>query len=267
MISDSDIINSIQQIANSGKDVLPAVIFGSVVSVDSATSCTIQPNDSNLNPISNILLTADSNGSPIFVPAIGTIVCVSMISNSSGIITQHGAVSSAALGGNQHGAIAISSDIVNRLNLIENIINTFFTLYNGHTHTVAAAPGTTAVPIQLEDKTLTITNINDLTDPNAPVTHGTGTPNTPSVTAEALLAQYNTAEDLLEQFQAQVADLTLEMSKNNQAKGIIKGIINFSINNSLNDKINALTLQINSQQLVVDTLAAKYRKAGGLSAL
>jgi hypothetical protein len=170
------ISSSISELSKFGQEEInyTSSIIGTVLSIDGTNTCTIQPVDTKRTPISNILLISDSNSAPTLVPAIGTTVTVTLFSSNSGYIAQHGSVGKVALapGTNNYGGLIILSDAVARFNNIENLINSFFLLYNSHVHPVTAIGVPTGPTPSLETSTLTITVNSDLENPI--VTHGNG---------------------------------------------------------------------------------------------
>lgn len=177
-----DIRNGIEELAKQAindQDNTTSLV-GTIISIDTQNTCTVQPIDSTRTIIQNILLSSDSGSAPSFVPAIGTTVVVTLFSNTSGYIAQHGKLASVALapGTQNYGGICIVADVVTRLNLIENAFNTFISsVYNVHTHVVASAPGTSATPIPQDTNSLQLTQSSDIE--NTVVTHGNGSqPNT-----------------------------------------------------------------------------------------
>jgi len=243
-----DIANSIGELARhsaSGIDN-PHSIVGSIVSIDSANTCTIQPQDTNRTVIQNVLLTSDSGVAPTYVPAIGTQVIVSLFGPNSGFLAQHGAVQSVALavGTSNYGGLVKVTDVVSRLNKIENKVNDIISKYNTHTHAgVTSGGAVTAVPTPLEVGTLTPTVNSDIE--NTVVTHGNGQTNKTAyvASAAAIQTQIDTLQSqingkLLQQVEAQGA-----INSSNNASDPVGYKQAQGRCDALNDQISALIKQ------------------------
>ena len=64
--------------------------------------------------------------------------------------------------GGENGGMVEVLKLVDRLNKVENLLNSFFTLYNSHTHVVSSVGAPTALPVPLETQTLTPTQRGDI---------------------------------------------------------------------------------------------------------
>jgi hypothetical protein len=177
-----NIRNAVKTLANEAIEfsLLKPAFVGTVQSIGGdendgdANLCTIQPLDTSRTPVSNISLVSDSNANPLFTPAIGSTVSVSMYDSTSGFICGYGAVKSAAIAGEQHGGMVIAANIVAKLNAIENLLNAFFILFNTHTHSYlnVVTPAVTLVPNSIEGATFNPTTVSEIE--NIVVKHGTG---------------------------------------------------------------------------------------------
>ena len=65
---------------------------------------------------------------------------------------------------NSSNGIPISTDLVTRLNNVENLLNNLIVLYNDHTHilTLTSGTGTAAPTVSMETTTLTPTELSDI---------------------------------------------------------------------------------------------------------
>lgn len=190
MAAIDDIISSIQTLSELGMENMdnPHSILAKVLSIDSGNSCTVQPLDTNRTIISNVFLTGDDNSEPIYVPAPGSTVTVTLFGTNSGYVAQHGSLQSAAIAGTHYGGVVIVENLTTKINNLENTVNDisdwikdFVNKYNNHDHNVPGVQTGTGSVIsapttQQETKTsedaLTLTTIDDLE--NKVVQHGSG---------------------------------------------------------------------------------------------
>lgn len=231
------ILESIKQISDLNNDMqnITPVIIGTVLSIDGST-CTIQPADATLSPITNVLLSSDANSTPTFIPALGTQVSVSMFSNSAGVVVGHGATKSAAIAGDTYGGLVIGSDLITKLNNIENLLNSFITLFNSHTHGgVTVGTAFTLVPIPIETQQLTPTIVSDIV--STTVVHGNGTSNKTAYQASLDEAQ-STYDASLELYGSLVKNYNDSPTKQNQDNIERQGVIVQTNLDALNKIIN-----------------------------
>ncbi len=171
------IIDSIKELNNltSTEKSKGEILIGKVRAIsDDGLTCIVQPLDVNRSMISNIFLTSDLN-LPLLTPTIGSQVVITLFNETSGCIIQQGGVSKAEIAGNDYGGVVIASKLVQKLNNVENLLNSFFSLYNAHTHPYlnATTPAVTSPTTSLETQTLTPTIVKDVE--NEIVQHGKGT--------------------------------------------------------------------------------------------
>ena len=96
----------------------------------------------------------------LLIPEVGSSVSV-----LDGQIIGYSDLDEIWLSGQQYGGLVKVSELVNKMNAIENKINSIITTFNAHTHASTGAP---AVPTITG--TITPTTINDLENPD--VKHG-----------------------------------------------------------------------------------------------
>jgi hypothetical protein len=181
--------------------------MGTVISIDSASTCTVQPLDITRTPVSNILLTSDDTASPSFVPAVGSRVTVNIFSSNSGYIAQNGSVSKTSIstGTINYGGIVIVQSVVNKLNAIENLLNDLISKHNTHIHPAVDSITTALITISptatLETTLIApITVVSDLE--NTAATHGNGVSDN-----TAYIAQLKVLSDQADVLAATVAHL------------------------------------------------------------
>lgn len=192
-----EIINSFKELnrltteqENKGEILIGRVKF---ISSDGLT-CSVQPLDSNRTIIPNIFLTSDLN-LPLLTPQLESLVTVILFNETSGCIIQQGGVQKAEIAGNDYGGIIITAKLVEKLNNVENLLNSFFALYNAHIHPTPSGPSSPTTSLELN--TLTPTVVSDVE--NTIVQHGKGVTQNASYTQQVVTAaeELRTAEDNL----------------------------------------------------------------------
>lgn len=184
----SEMIDIIQEIAALGRqnEDNPHSIIGVVQDIDLENNvCSVQPLDINRTTIENVLLSSDDGATPLYVPAKGTQVTVTLFGANSGYIAQHGALNSVAIAGKDYGGVVIVAHVNDKFNNLEKKVNTLInwlqelvTNFNSHTHSYVgpSGPATTGTGLPTESKTtedtLELTKISDLE--NTVVQHGKG---------------------------------------------------------------------------------------------
>jgi hypothetical protein len=130
----NDVRESIQKIAGTyNKEVVNITICTVQAVNEAARTCDCVPTTGEgTTLIPGVLLSAEANDGILLLPTVGSTVIVAFN--------------------------------------IENMLNDLATKFNIHTHVVAAAPGTSAIPIPLE--TMTLVNTIRANIENTLVTHG-----------------------------------------------------------------------------------------------
>ncbi len=199
------ILNSIQEIAKQGISELdnPNSLVGTVVSIDTTNNtCVIQPLDVNRTVIQNVLLTSDSGAKPLYIPALGTQVTVTLYSSNSGYVSQHGAVKSTSVspGTVDYGGfvkvqptVDAFVDLQKKVNTIINWLEDFVNKYNLHTHILTLSVGTgTAAPTTSQELTTTESLLTETVKAdleNTAAVHGNGTSNNTAYNEQILQAR------------------------------------------------------------------------------
>lgn len=169
-------------------------VVGTVKSIESETNpdgtstfqyAIVTPIDTTLNDIPYVRLSADDSSLPLMVPAVGSVVFLTKLDDSSGIITHAGLVTKMNLAvspnGHNYGGLPKISELTDKLNNLENTVNDLRTMiidlkavYNSHTHEVASfgTPSTNLTPTYTDNppSALTLTQISDYENPV--VVHG-----------------------------------------------------------------------------------------------
>lgn len=113
------------------------------------------------NGVEYLVKLAPATGDQLLqIPEIGSTVFV-----VDGIIVGYSDLSELWLRGNQFEGLVKVSDLVTKLNNLENKVNTILSSYNAHTHASSGAP-----PVPTITGTLTPTQQTDIENPN--VKHG-----------------------------------------------------------------------------------------------
>lgn len=162
----SEIRDLIKTLVGPGSD---RYYVGEVTAVNGLV-CDVQPNDDTAE-LKDIRLCAEDN-SKLFVviPKVGSIVYVTMDSDTSGMITGYSEVETILLRGDANGGLVKVEDLVSKLNALENKVNELITAFNTHTHICAAPASPSATPVPLISGTLPVTTRSQIE--NTGVKHG-----------------------------------------------------------------------------------------------
>jgi hypothetical protein len=152
---------------------------GTVTGVDlSNMACSVELFGAKTLAIRNdvrIMAAVDDGFLP--VPAIGSQVIVAWSTRNQPYVAMFSQLQDVYLSadnlvtlqGDDFGGLVKVGELVTRLNAIENLLNNFISLYNGHTHTDPAS-GSTGTPSAPEPNTATLTQVTDIENPK--VVHG-----------------------------------------------------------------------------------------------
>lgn len=148
-MSDEKIRTAIRKIAGNGST---QAHVAEVVSIDiNNRTATVQANGVNY-----IVQMAPATGDQLLqIPEIGSTVFI-----VDGIIVGYSDLSELWLRGNQFEGLVKVSDLVTKLNNLEDKVNSLLTAYNTHTHASAGAP-----PVPTVTGTLTPTTQNEIENP------------------------------------------------------------------------------------------------------
>lgn len=103
----------------------------------------------------SVNLTPEVSDGFLLKPAVGSAVYV-----FGGAIIGYSEIDEIWLHGNQYGGLVKVSDLVDKLNALENKVNSIINTFNLHTHA-----GTGSPPVPTITGTLTPTTINDIENP------------------------------------------------------------------------------------------------------
>ena len=178
---------------------IPSSFMGNIVSLDADENnqakryCTVQPIDESLASVSFISLTASDTSLPIHIPAVGSLVMVTLNDNNSGFISQVGDVERTNIspGTVSFGGLVKVDPLVDLLQAIEDYIDLHIRFFNLHTHpfvgVAVGAPGTTLAPTPTDSSTSPIIAPDALQ--NQAATHGNGVQTNSSHTVQLNIAQ------------------------------------------------------------------------------
>jgi hypothetical protein len=149
-----------------GIDDIPASLLGVVVSVDETEmTCTVTPNIGGAN-FTDVMLMADNETTSLgifYKPKVGSQVMISPYSDVDYFVSMVSEVDEVWLRGTANGGIVKVSDLVTKLNNLENKVNTLIATFNAHVHPgVTVGAGSTLVTATLVTGTLTPTIANDI---------------------------------------------------------------------------------------------------------
>ena len=139
--------------------------FAKVCTVDSIDLTTLTCYCVPLNDdadIINVRLMANIDNGFLLIPEVDSIVVVSFLSDSSAYVSLVSKVSEVHLNGKNFDGLVKINDLVQKLNNLENKVNTIISTYNAHTHVASSFGTPTTTPVALVTGTLTPTIKQDL---------------------------------------------------------------------------------------------------------
>lgn len=139
--------------------------FAKVCTVDSVDLTTLTCYCVPLNDdadIINVRLMANIDNGFLLIPEVDSIVVVSFLSDSSAYVSLVSKVSEVHLNGKNFDGLVKINDLVEKLNNLENKVNTIISTYNAHTHVASSFGTPTTTPVALVTGTLTPTIKQDL---------------------------------------------------------------------------------------------------------
>lgn len=164
----NEIVEAIRKIANN--EFTPYSVVCEVESVnltDKTCYCIPVNGDADLQ---NVRLNADKKDGFLLIPKQNSLVVVSFINDNAGYISMVSEVDEIQLNGSTHDGLVKVTDLVTKLNNLENKVNTIISTFNTHTHVASSFGSPTTVPPTLITGTLTPTIKTDLE--NNKVKHG-----------------------------------------------------------------------------------------------
>lgn len=139
--------------------------FAKVCTVDSVDLTTLTCYCVPLNDdadIINVRLMANIDNGFLLIPEVDSIVVVSFLSDSSAYVSLVSKVSEVHLNGKNFDGLVKINDLVQKLNNLENKVNTIISTYNAHTHVASSFGTPTTTPVAPVTGTLTPTIKQDL---------------------------------------------------------------------------------------------------------
>ncbi len=122
--------------------------------------------------ITEVRLMANVDNGFLLIPEVDSIVVISFLSDSSAYVSLVSKVSEIQLNGTNFDGLVKINDLVDKLNNLENKVNTIITTYNAHTHVASTLGSPTTTPAAPVTGTLTPTVKADLE--NTTVKQGDG---------------------------------------------------------------------------------------------
>lgn len=148
-----------------GIDKLPLSLLATVKDIDEGEmTCTVSPIDGS-SDFMDVYLMADPQSTGFYYkPTIGSIVLISPQNKNTYFISMFSSLDKVLIRGDANGGVPITSNVVDKLNNLENLVNDLISKYNSHTHilTLSAGTGTAAPTTTTETDTLTPTTNDDI---------------------------------------------------------------------------------------------------------
>jgi hypothetical protein len=107
--------------------------------------------------ITEVRLMANIDNGFLLVPEVDSIVVVSFLSDSSAYVSLVSKVSEIQLNGTNYDGLVKVQELTEKLNNLENLVNSLVVKYNAHTHIASSFGSPTTVPPALETTVLTPT--------------------------------------------------------------------------------------------------------------
>lgn len=181
MSLDSEIVKGLDKLAL--KHIHNPSIVCTVTEVSLADlTCTCEPVNGDATLVDVRLMSTSANGF-LIVPSVDSTVIVSSIDNRTYYVSMFSEIDEIQLNGDTYDGLVKVTDLVTKLNNLENLVNSLVSKYNSHTHNVSVTTtcgagagtgiGTAVVTATTEATVLTPTVQADLE--NTSVLHGNGT--------------------------------------------------------------------------------------------
>lgn len=165
------ILDSIRQIAKTDDELYSIVCKAKNIDVVEL-KCDCEPLDGSADLL-EVRLMAEQNTGFLIIPKNNSIVIVTMLNKFTGYVSMFSEVDEIQLNGDNYDGLVRISDLVTKLNNLENKVNTLITSYNTHVHPgVTSGVSSTAVTPSVVVGTLTPTQQIDIE--NQTVKHGNG---------------------------------------------------------------------------------------------
>ena len=146
-------------------------IDAEVNSVDEqARSCTVTALSGKVGSEYTVRLMASVDDGLLMIPVVGSSVVVCSSDFVTGSIIQYSGIDHISIRGGDLGGLVKVIDLTEKLNNLENKLNSLILKYNTHTHNVTAVGSPTGPGLQPETGTLTPTQRADIE--NDKISHG-----------------------------------------------------------------------------------------------
>jgi len=122
--------------------------------------------------ITEVRLMANIDNGFLLIPEVNSIVVVSFLSDSSAYVSLVSQVSEVQLNGTNYDGLVRVIELTEKLNNLENLVNSLVLKYNAHTHIASSFGSPTTVPPVLETTVLTPTTQTEIE--NLTVKQGNG---------------------------------------------------------------------------------------------
>ncbi len=166
-----NIAGAIQSLANQGQSVSNKGIKVAKVQSVTANTCDVELLDSGFD-ITGVRLQAETQDGFLCVPAIDSMVIIAPIDDFEYVVVMFSQLDSIKMLDGSYGGLIKISDLITKLNNLENKVNSIITTFNAHVHTgVTTGGGSSAISPTPITGTLTPTQIADIE--NDLITHGT----------------------------------------------------------------------------------------------
>lgn len=153
----------------SGVNALPMPVFGTVTAVDEADmSCTVMPlGDENGVEYLEVSLMAEYNANGMYYkPAIDSLVIIAPMNETRYYVAMYSEIDTVWLRGSTHGGLVKVSELVDKLNNLENQCNDILTTLKNTTIPLAPSGTYPFAPLYASINNLTPTQISDLENEN-----------------------------------------------------------------------------------------------------
>lgn len=117
----------------SGVDAIPVPIFGTVTAVDEDDmSCTVAPlgEDEGIEYLEVSLMSEHSENGMYYKPVIDSLVIIAPMNETRYYVAMYSEIEEVWLRGSEHGGLVKVSELVDKLNNIENDINDLKTVFS-----------------------------------------------------------------------------------------------------------------------------------------
>jgi len=171
-MSDRTIRTLIEQLSGAHLSNKVYAVDAIVLSVDETLricSCQVVSGQAN-NIISNVRLMAAVDDGVLIIPEVESSVCLIISDKTEPYISQYSEVKKIILLGGELGGLVKVIELTEKLNNLENKVNSLLTVYNTHTHNVTAVGAPTGPNLSPEPGQLVVTDRDNIE--NKSITHG-----------------------------------------------------------------------------------------------